>query len=118
MVIMCTISTSCTKGARRINASTRVSGSAQPGWMYTRIPDCTHRNASSEVRNFFLYSISHDISSSPNEQRQVPLASDLSCNARDLLPHSKLRDQKTDRVTATSPARQRPPSDAPSRILS
>src|SRR6185369_11557750 len=58
---MWTISTSSTSGPRSISASTSVSGSAQPGWIYTRMPDCTERNASCGVRSFFLYSISHDI---------------------------------------------------------
>src|SRR5436190_21792907 len=58
---MCTISTSRTAGPRRINASTSVSGSAHPGWMYTRIPDSTKRSASSAVRSFCEYSASHDI---------------------------------------------------------
>ena len=61
MVIMCTISTSRTAGPRRINASTSVSGSAQPGWMYTRILDSTKRNASFAVRILCEYSASHDI---------------------------------------------------------
>src|SRR5208282_3725377 len=61
MVSRWTISTSRTWGARRIKASTRVSGSAQPGWTYTRIPDCTQRSASSGVRNFSLYSVRQDM---------------------------------------------------------
>src|SRR5438477_9507653 len=61
IVIMWTISTSRTAGPRRISASTSVSGSAQPGWMYTRMPDSTKRNASSAVRIFCEYSASHDI---------------------------------------------------------
>src|SRR5271166_6084028 len=65
MVIMCTISTSLTLGPRRIRASTSVSGSAHPGWIYTRIPDSTHRKASSDVCNFLVYSFSQDISCDP-----------------------------------------------------
>src|SRR5271157_974593 len=46
-----------------MRASTRVSGSAQPGWIYTRIPHFTDCNASSGVRSFFRYSVSHNIPS-------------------------------------------------------
>src|SRR5689334_20347811 len=61
MVIKCTISTSRTKGARSINASIRTSGSAHPGWMYTRMPDSTQRKASAGLLSFLLYSTSHDM---------------------------------------------------------
>src|SRR5215469_13981665 len=61
MVIMWTISTSCNSGARRISASTSVSGSAHPGWMYTRIPDATQLRAWSAVCNFLVYECSQDI---------------------------------------------------------
>src|SRR5581483_2914746 len=55
---MCTISTSCTSGPRSISASTRTCGVAQPGWMYTLIPDSTQRSASRAVSSFRLYSLS------------------------------------------------------------
>src|SRR5579863_8711425 len=59
MVIMWTISTSRSSGARRISASISVSGSAQPGWIYTRMPDRTHCSASSAVFSRTLYCVSH-----------------------------------------------------------
>src|SRR5690348_11981699 len=55
---MCTISTSRTSGPRSISASTRTCGVAQPGWMYTLIPDSTQRRASRAVSSFLLYSFS------------------------------------------------------------
>src|SRR5215469_13784539 len=58
---MCTISTSRTSGARRIRASTSVSGSAHPGWMYTRMADRTQLSAWSGVCSFFAYSLSQDM---------------------------------------------------------
>src|ERR1019366_5133360 len=65
MVSRCMTSTSLTKGARPIRASTRASGSAQPGWMYTRIPDSTQDTASCAVTSLLRYCSIQDIDPNP-----------------------------------------------------
>src|SRR5208337_1681178 len=54
-VSRCITSTSLTKGARTISASTSASGSAQPGWIYSRIPDSTQETASRAVISLLRY---------------------------------------------------------------
>src|ERR1035437_1808809 len=111
MVIVWTISTPRTHEPRRIRASTRVSGSAHPGWIYTRIPDSTQRKASSGVCTFLAYSISHDISSGPlvilfRLERQLPLEVGPRPPVRSRLRHSKSLDQRTAPATAAFPVRR------------
>src|ERR1039458_8265412 len=65
MVSRCMTSTSLTKGARPIRASTRASGSAQPGGTYTRIPDSTQDTASCAVTSLLRYCSIQDIDPNP-----------------------------------------------------
>src|SRR5450759_1182532 len=65
MVSRCMTSTSFTKAARPIRASTSASGSAQPGWIYTRIPDSTHATASRAVTSLLRYCSIQDIDTGP-----------------------------------------------------
>src|SRR5579871_2334505 len=94
MVIMWTISTSCTSGARRISASTRVSGSAHPGWMYTRIPERTQSSASSGACNLFLYSSSQEDILLPKRPRSLAATVRRHLHARIRPRRNKWRDQK------------------------
>src|SRR5581483_10206997 len=79
--------------------------------------DCTHCRASSELRSFFLYSISHNIASSPSVC-PVPPASSPRGSVRGPARRNKLHDQKIDPITAKVRVLQRLRSDVPSPTLS
>src|ERR1035438_7152298 len=117
MVSRCMTSTSFTKGARPIRASTRASGSAQPGWMYTRIPDSTQDTASCAVTSLLRYCSIQDIYPNPflsSKPKPFPISrSSRRWHARAPARRSKWQDERTCPAFPTVPSRRKSLPDAP-----
>src|ERR1035441_9994395 len=120
MVSRCMTSTSFTKGARPIRASTRASGSAQPGWMYTRIPDSTQDTASCAVTSLLRYCSIQDIYPNPflsSKPKPFPISrSSRRWHARAPARRSKWQDERTCPAFPTVPSRRKSLPDAPVHV--
>src|SRR5271157_658704 len=118
-VSKCITSTFFTKGARTISASTRASGSAQPGWIYTRIPDSTQDTASRAVISLLRYWSVQDMGCGPVRQLRFQLSPcRRRSRVRDPAPRSKWQDGRTCRASPAIRARRRSRPDAPVRHVS